>query len=56
MGTHKDHKAGDIFRQVVSFVLRMILKVLAFILWAIFKLISGVSSTITSVLEHYLDI
>ena len=56
MANQKQHGAGEIFKQFGGFVLRFTLKAIALALWVVFKLISGITSAITSLLENYLDI
>lgn len=56
MATHKKTDVGEIFKQFGGFVLRFTLKAIALVLWVVFKLIGGIASAITSLLENYLDI
>ena len=50
------NEKGTALSQGAGFVLHLILKAFAFVLWTMLKLIGGIVNAIISALENYLDI
>lgn len=50
------NKNGSALQHGVGFVLHLIVKACAFVIWVVLKLIGGIVNAITNALENYLDI